>query len=151
ADAVSYTFNYDAATYQERARTIIARLKASGVTTVIDGGDVIFNVILTKEATSQAWFPEWFEAGNAADVDSIAKLNDPQQWKNAFGVSILSPIPDQPDTAKWFFNWYWGSQAANRSYSVEILSLALLMDGIQLAGPHLTPQSFRAGMFSYPP
>ena len=154
-DAVSYTNNYDVATYQERARVIASRLKSKGVNSVITGSDGVLNVVLSKEATAQAWFPEWvITAVGGNDVDLLARLNDQQQWSHAFGLSML-PTPVQGDPPPDIFEWYWGTETSRRTRGSTTLGIQwavfTMYTGLHMAGPHLTPQTWAAGMFAYPP
>ena len=73
---------------QENARTIIAKLKEAGVTTVIYYGDPSRPAALTKEATAQDYWPEWILGPNLLmDTTVFGRLTDGEQWKNGFGVS----------------------------------------------------------------
>src|SRR5207249_578320 len=106
--------------YQESARTIVAKMKAAGVTSVIDGGHVIFNPIVTKEATSQQWFPEWVEIGYGGnDLDLLARLNDPAQWQHAFGLATFPVGCDKPLPEQSFLNWYYGGSTTWNGPDVE--------------------------------
>lgn len=146
-------------TYQEVAPTMITKLKADGVTTVIDNGDFEFNPIITHAATSQLYFPEWFVAANGgADISLFERTNDQQQWAHAFGIGEIALAPGGWNPQIGTFDWYYGSHIpawyndhpapdAERMMS----NWLMLYAGLQLAGPHLTPATFQAGMFSDPP
>jgi hypothetical protein len=146
-------------TYQEVAPTMITRLKADGVTTVIDNGDFEFNPIISHAATSQLYFPEWFVAANGgSDISLFERTNDQQQWAHAFGIGEIALAPSGWNPQISTFDWYYGSHVpawtndhpapdAERMMS----NWLMLYAGIQLAGPHLTPQTFQAGMFADPP
>ncbi len=139
---------------EEVAPTLVAKLKDSGVTSVLVlPTDYQVTTALTKAATSNDYHPEWIVmgAGNV-DVAALARTFDQQQWKHAFGVSGLwVPVKDitagPSDVA---FQWYWGPNAG--AYSQGLFAdLELLFAGIHMAGPDLTPQNFKAGIFSRPP
>ena len=149
-DAIGFTQNYDVNTYQERARLMVAKFKDEGVNSVVDGGDVILNIFLSKEATNQNWFPEWVLTGTGACVDTLAKLSDPLQFKNAFGLCEFPPPVKAPTKTVDYFDWYYGSQAGSRNNKVVPATHALFT-GIHLAGPRLTPQTFKAALFAVPP
>ena len=57
-------YQLDPATIQASAAQIIAKLKASGVTTVIFSGDPVAPGDFTREATAQEYFPEWLLANS---------------------------------------------------------------------------------------
>ena len=145
--------------YQEVAPTLITRLKADGVTTVIDNGDFEFNPIITHAATSQLYFPEWFVAANGgADISLFERANDQQQWGHAFGIGEIALAPGgwnpQISTFKWYYGshvpaWYNDHPAPDAERMMS--NWLLLFAGIQLAGPDLTPATFQAGMFADPP
>jgi hypothetical protein len=138
---------------QERSRVAIARLKAAGVTTVLAGSDVLYTPVLTKEATAQQWFPEWVVTSYLGqDLDLFSRLNDQTQWRHAFGVGAsVGPASTQPLPQTVFYEWYWGDGTGNASTSGATIDLSALLTGIHLAGPHLTPFTFRDGLFSQPP
>ena len=149
-DAIGFTQNYDSATYQERARLMVARFKEKGVNSLINGGDIIFNVFLTKEATNQNWFPEWVLMGTAACVDPLARLADPLQMENAFGLCEFPLVVTEPTKTTTYFDWYYGEQAGNRNDTM-LWSTYALFGGIHLAGPRLTPETFKDALFALPP
>ena len=72
--------------------SLIGRLKARGVTTIIYGGDPIAMGSLMAEATRQDWFPEWVMTGGfSSERTSWGRPNDPRQMRHAFGVTPLAP------------------------------------------------------------
>lgn len=153
-DAISYTNNYDLTTYQERARLIVSRLKDKGVNSVIAASDGVLDVFLSQQATAQAWFPEWVIAAvGGSDVDLLARLADQQQWRHAFGLSML-PAPVQNEAPATMFDWYWGNQAGqktrgNSTFGVKWAAFTIYT-GLHMAGPNLNPQTWAAGMFAFP-
>lgn len=152
ADRIDYDPS-DIPGQQERSRVAIARLKASGVTTVLAGTDVLYTPVLTKEATAQQWFPEWVVTSYLGqDLDLFSRLNDQTQWRHAFGVGAsVGPASTQPLPQSIFYNWYWGDGKADSNTSAATVDLSALLTGIHLAGPRLTPFTFRDALFSQPP
>ena len=72
-----------------QAPALIARLKASGVTSVIFSGDPVAPQALTRAATGQHWFPEWIITGSTlTDTAAFGRSFDQRQWAHAFGVSF---------------------------------------------------------------
>ena len=152
AEAVPYTL--DPARLQEQAVTAIARLKGAGVTTVIFAGDPLAPATLTAEATAQDWYPEWF-FGNVALVDTtvFARTYDQEQWAHAAGVTQNS-VGIDPSRTSWNYlhEWYYGEPVpATGAASATFIGPSLLFYGIHAAGPTLTPENFRAGMFELAP
>ena len=70
---------------------MVAKFKAAGVTSIVNFASFLLDIGITKEATSQRWFPEWVLAGwGGADIELFARLFDPPQWQLAFGRHGLS-------------------------------------------------------------
>ena len=148
------TYVLDLAKAPERATTIIARMKEAGVTTVIFLGDPLMPIHLTAAATQQGYFPEWVIAGTAyTDTSVFGRRYDQRQWAHAFGVSPLGVRMPRTDGDAWrVHEWYTGSEPAARTLApVLYAQLRLLFTGIHLAGPALSPGTFREGMFRAPP
>src|SRR5262245_35605530 len=146
----------DATISAQQAPTIVGKLKAAGVTTVIDFADQQMNIALTKEATKQEWYPEWVIAGypQYADLASTARAYDRGQVNQMFGLSVFQPFvattPEQQTlAATGNYAWLWGPQAGTTSPRTA-LGTAWLLNGIHAAGPKLTVKSFQQGLFSLP-
>lgn len=139
----------DLAQAQEEARTIITRLKEAGVTSVIIAGDAFFPIYLTEAATAQDYRPEWIVTGSGGtDAAALARRYDQEQWAHAFGISLLVARVD-PDADAQDVNiasWYHGEELS--SYP-QIFDFGRLFLGIHLAGPELTPETYRDAMFSW--
>lgn len=152
--AIAVPYTLDPARLQEQAVTAIARLKGAGVTTVIFAGDPLAPATLTAEATAQDWYPEWM-IGNVALVDTtvFGRTYDQQQWAHAFGVTQTSARL-KPSQASWnrLHEWYFGEPVPASGVAAATFSgVSLVFSGIQAAGPTLTPESFRDGLFERSP
>jgi hypothetical protein len=135
----------------EDSATIVARLKDKGVTSVIFAGDGFFPIYLTAAATQQDYNPEWIITGSlGTDVTALARRYDQKQWAHAFGISglVARVDPDTIDQEENPVSWYLGEQL--EAYP-NIFDLGLVFSGIHLAGPNLTPDTFRDGLFSLKP
>jgi Periplasmic binding protein len=149
ADRIPYILDLSKAT--EDAGTIVARLKDKGVTSVIFSGDGFFPIYLTGAATQQDYNPEWVVTGSVGtDVTALARRYDQKQWAHAFGISqlVARVDPDQLEKEANPVSWYLGKTLD--AYP-QIFDLGLVSSGIQLAGPDLTPDTFRAGLYSLKP
>lgn len=147
-------YNLDLAKLPERAATIIAKLKAADVTTVIFLGDPIMPIYLTKEATKQNFFPEWVVTGTfLTDSTTLGRAYDPEQWQHAFGLSNLAVrTPLEQQEGYRLYQWYFGQPPeAAKTQALLYQALGTLFLGIHMAGPNLTPQTFQGGLFKYPP
>lgn len=137
---------------QETARTVVAALQESDVTSVILAGDPVFPTFLTAEATAQGYFPEWVVMGYAyTDTAVFGRTYDARQWKHAFGVSLL-PVrqADDIDELAQILVWQSGRPPVASTFRVLVQAPLIFFTGIHLAGPDLTPETFRAGLFRYP-
>ncbi len=152
--AVNETYILDPPKLPERAATIIAKMKAAGVTTIVFLGDPLMPISLTKEATKQDYFPEWVVTGTVlTDTTTLGRSYDQAQWKHAFGLSNLPVrLPLEQQEPYRLYEWYYGKPPpAPKTIALIYQQLSLLALGIDMAGPDLTPQTFQAGMFNYPP
>ena len=138
---------------QQEAPNMAAQLKGAGVTTVILVTDPALPYFLTGAATQQDYWPEWFVTGSAlTDLDILGQFYDQDQWQNAYGQSFLSDIFQGKDSES-----YRAYKAVRPNDEPAVTrdqyyySFLMLFIGLQMAGPNLTPQTFQAGMFAYPP
>jgi hypothetical protein len=145
-------FLLDLAKSQENARTIITKLKKAGVTTVIYTGDPFTPGPLTHEATRQDYHPEWILGPSVlGDSTFFARMMDGDQWKNGFGMSVLAgrADPDTNDSVK-IYRWAFGEKPPANTVNVTEPGIRFVFTGIQMAGPKLTPQTFRDALFRLP-
>ena len=143
--------NLDPTATQEQARTIIAKFKDSGVSSAVFSGDPLSPIFFTQEATKQAYQPEWIITGSAlTDVAFFARTYDQTQWARAFGISYLTARVDEAVTENelTMAQWHFGAKLTS---SPAVLGLGRLYLGMHLAGPKLTPETFRDGLFSFKP
>jgi hypothetical protein len=147
------SFFLDPSKLQENARTIVTKMKDAGVTTAIYTGDPLTPASLTKEATAQNFHPEWIVGPTVlADTSIFARTFDQDQWNHAFGIALVPGRVPQNLNGSWFlYNWFHGAPPPNNTYGVISPGVLLFARGVQLAGPKLTPQTFRDGLFRYPP
>lgn len=147
-DHVDYFLNLP--TMQSDARTIATRLKQKNATSILFTGDPIFPIFLTTEMTKENYFPEWVMSGTVlADTNVFARKFDQQQWQHAFGLQLVpARIPqDKQDSFTLHQWWFKGAAPPDANgYSIVKGDVELLMDGLQLAGPRLTPEAFRNGL-----
>jgi hypothetical protein len=146
-------FFLDLARAQENARTIITKFKDAGVTTIIYTGDPITPSSLTAEATAQDYFPEWILGQSVlADIAVFGRLNDGEQWKNGFGISLPAGRAEEETTNSYrLYQWFNGEPPPNNTYGVINPEVSYVMRCIHLAGPELTPETCRDGFYRIPP
>jgi hypothetical protein len=120
---------------------------------VIPAADIFGTAFLTKEATSQNYNPEWLITGyGTQDFTLWARaLYDPAQWSHAFGFGQMGPgLQSGGDFQQRFYEWYWGKNRGTY-HPANMAPIGLLFSGIHLAGPNLTPETFKAGKFADQP
>jgi hypothetical protein len=143
----------DVAATQEQARPIVQKMKEAGVTSIIMSVDPFGPIFFTQEATRQLWGPEWILTGSAlTDTSFFARLYDQNQWSHAFGVSYLAArLPQEEGEAYKLLRWQYNRPPSGPAgYGVLQSPIALLFNGVHLAGPKLTPLTFRQGMYAQP-
>jgi hypothetical protein len=148
AEEIGYELN--PGTLAEQASTAIARLQAAGVTSVIIGGDPIAPKTFTEVATQQGYFPEWVLNGAALqDTTAFGRTYDQQQWAHAFGISSLEArTRNGLGDAERLYQWWAGEYPpADDTVGVLYPNPLMFFAGLQAAGPDLTMETFRAGIF----
>ena len=149
---VNVAYQLDLGTMSNQAASLITKMQADGVTTMLCGCDPIIPVFLSGVANRQGYFPEFIVVGTAlTDFDIVGQLWNQNFAKHAFGVSPLTaPMPASQSIG---YAAYKSVRPDEPAFSVELIyyQMAQMAIGLQMAGPNLTPQSFEKGMFSYPP
>jgi hypothetical protein len=150
---ITETYTFDIGKMPERATTIIAKMKAAGITSIIFLGDPIMPIYLTQQATAQNYHPEWIVTGTVlTDTTVLGRMYDQSQWTHAFGMSNLAArTPREVGDAWHLHEWYYGKPptAANTS-GIIYPPLQQMFLGIHMAGPNLSAETFKQGMFNYP-
>ena len=87
------------------------------------------------------------------DTTVFGRLYDQDQWAHAFGISGLpARLPQKKGEAWRLYEWYYGTEPeAKGTIAVINEPIRLFMLGVHMAGPNLTPETFRDGLFNYPP
>lgn len=141
----------DPVTLQSVVAEKIAKLKEAGVTSVVFSGDPLAPAYLTAEATAQDYHPEWILTGSAlVDATTFARTFDQEQWSHAFGPSgLFARGRPEASFAYGLYAWFHGEPPlADDSTAVLFPYPTTTFAGLQAAGPDLTPDSYRAGLFS---
>jgi hypothetical protein len=153
AEVLSYQL--EPARLAEQATSIISKLKSAGVTTVLLQADPIAPSTFTEEATAQEYFPEWVIAGGLlSDTSVFGRAYDQKQWAHAFGFSNTraASLPADQTAAFRLHEWFFGEDPpAVKSSPVLYPNPSVFFNGVQSAGPNLTPETFRDGIFSATP
>jgi hypothetical protein len=155
-DGCEASYLYDPGRNQQDMTTMIARLKAAGVTTVIMVVDPLTPIIITAEASRQQFFPEWFVTGTGlSDTSAAGRLYDKNQWSHAFGLSPLWVTwvdVKQSEGYREFHHGMPGMQPGDEGVLINIYRAPVqqVFTGIHMAGPKLTADTFTQGMYNYP-
>jgi hypothetical protein len=139
---------------QNDAPGLIAKLKASGVTSVLFSGDPVAPQPLTVAATGQEYFPEWVMTGAAlTDTSAFARTYDQKQWAHAFGVSFGAARNDpEVNGSQFLYKWYFGKDApSSTAAATSVINPALFFAVIQGMGPKVTAQDFQDALFAGQP
>lgn len=151
-EQISYSLA-DLVASPEVATNVVSKLKAAGVTTVLLQPDPIAPKSFTEEATKQNYFPEWVDAaGTLIDTAAFGRSYDQGQWAHMFGISFLAARVKQEVADKFdLYTWYTGQKAPSEGSGVLFPRPGLFFAGLQAAGPNLTADTFRQGLFFGPP
>ena len=152
--AETVTYPLDPGRAQELAASAIARFKEAGVTSVIIRADPITAPAFSNEATKQDWFPEWVLAAYPfTDASTFGRTFDQDQWTHAFGISFLPPASEPTITPPYqLYEWYFGEPPpADDALILIYPQVALFFTGLEYAGPNLTVENLRDGLFAFPP
>ncbi len=135
----------------QEASTAIARMQASGATTVICAFcDFISPFLLTADATQANYYPEWFATDFSDGITRSLPGKHPEQWSHAIALGYQDQ-PLRQQEADQVFRMIDPTGRIIPTFPFLYASLLLLFDGLQAAGPDLTPQTFARGLGSLPP
>lgn len=147
---------YDPGRNQQDVTNLVASLKSAGVTTIYTLWDPLYPILITREATNQNYFPEWFVVGTGlSDTTTAGRLYDQSQWRHAFGISPLWVTWSRVADSSGYREYHHGmpGEADGREgvlVNIYRARIQTLFRGIQMAGPRLTNETFTAGMFAFP-
>ncbi|MDY7106994.1 MAG: ABC transporter substrate-binding protein [Actinomycetota bacterium] len=148
------SYQLDPGRLPEQATSVIAKLKESGVTTVILQADPVAPANFTQEATAQEYFPEWVVTGGTlTDTTTFGRVFDQEQWDSAFGITTgAAETAPEIDPGFALYEWYTGAPPpADETAPILYATPALFFSGLGSAGPVLTPETFRDGLFAGEP
>jgi hypothetical protein len=142
---IKYALNI--ATAQQQATSMIAQLKAAGVTTVVCGCDPIGPVFFSQAANTQQYRPEWDTLWWG---DPSQRSVDSSQWEHSIAIGVSGEIPPKERLEAYAAMKMAGAEPAQPNYPIPYYNLLQLFLGLQAAGPRLTPETFQQGLFSLP-
>ena len=148
---------YDPGANQNDITAIMTKFKSEGCTTIVPLIDPIMPILMTREATNQQYFPEWFIVGTGlSDTTTIGRFYDQAQWEHAFGISPLWVTWERVEQSAGFREFHHGMPGRSPGdegvlINIYRASVQTLFRGIHMAGPILTNETFAAGIYAYPP
>ena len=156
ADALAFDSSEDPATLEQVAATQVERLKSDGVNNIVIIAGAVYSGLLSRAAAQQDYYPEWTLSGyNLQDTAVLTRAAmDPKEWAHAFGIGLVPPLesPISISERSEIIEWADGHQPADDVTNGQIYLLARdIMAGIQLAGPDLTPATFKQALFTMQP
>ena len=142
-------YSLDLTTGADELSNMIAKMKSAGVTTVLCGCDPVTPLQYMADADQQGYHPEWIAIpyGNA-----FTRL--PSQDQESHDISANNPtIPKAQEESNAVLELSGDPNASKLPAALvqgAYAPMLMLFDGIQAAGPDLTPQTFQAGLDSLP-
>ncbi len=144
------------ATSAQEAEQAVAQLASDGITTVIFVTHSSDTIQVLAQADSASYHAEWMMGFSFWNTSwpATGPLPPTDQWDHAFGLDYenkLVPVQDNP----WYqavmeedptFPWPYAPLSYNGWYAYE--GMLLFVSGLQMAGPHLTPQTFQQGLWN---
>jgi len=162
---VDASYNFDVAQGPQTAQTIISKFHSQNVTTIIQIADALSPEYFTREATNEAYFPEWLQTGTGlTDTTFFGRLYDQNQWGHSFGMSSLWVFWTHLNVSEGYREYHDAcpfvfpndpSQCADGKEGIGVntyrAGFIYLFAGISGAGPNLNAQTFDQGIYAYPP
>lgn len=146
--ARSLSYAIDIASAQQDSVSAMAQMKAAGVTTLVCFCDSTFPVFLSRAADQQDYGPEWLVQ---RWPDPWNRLPSQDQWARSMQLGGATQPLATTEVGRVMDAATNGAGAASPdSVSPLYEQLLVFFSALQAAGPHLTPDSFQAGMFALP-
>lgn len=142
---VSYSINV--ATFQAQATNMVAQLKSAGATTALCFCDPLVPIFLSQAADQQQYRPEWTEPYYR---DPQGRLMSQSQWAHAFSNGGEGPPKIRSEAYRVFKLAKPNEEPKEQYYDVAYYTVLMIFNGLQAAGPRLTPESLQNGYFSLP-
>ncbi len=147
--AKSETYSLDYAQASQEGTAAMAAFRADGVTTVLCMCDPVMPIFFAQAANTQSYYPEWVVPNY---LDPAGQQVSSSQWSHAISIDGWPMPPAGQGEAYHAFELAApGKQPAEQYYMVAYYTMLQVFEGLQAAGPDLTPASFAGGMASLPP
>ncbi len=152
----TFDYSFDIGSLAGQAPAIMSDFKSKGVTTVICACDPITPSALAAAAVAQGYYPEWLTLnfGNSITRGIMNSTAAKAEWAHDATIYTQS-VP--PQDSEYALAYKLATGHALRGMTATIQAEAIypnilfLFDGLQQAGPDLTPETFQRGVWSLPP
>jgi hypothetical protein len=144
---VSYAINV--AQFGPQGGSIAAQMKAAGVTTLLCYCDPLVPIFLSNAAEQQQYQPEWYEPYYR---DPQGRLESQSEWAHAISYGGTSYARPTSEAYRVFKTAQPNGEpkASDQYFDVNYVTVLHIFNALQAAGPNLTPETLRRGMFSLP-
>jgi hypothetical protein len=149
AAAASYTL--DLGTLAQQTAQIASQFASAGVTTVLlENLDAIVPLYLGQAFDNANLQPEWVAS---EFIPVFTRLYASDQWDHSVTISPWGALPaiDTMEATSVYEKASGGAAPLEPYFILNYYQLLLAFQGIQAAGPDLTPQTFQKGLASLPP
>jgi hypothetical protein len=134
---------------QSEMQNAISQMKASHVTSVVCGCDPTGIIYATQAADQQDYHPEWLSEWLP---DQFARNYSQDQWAHDVSIGLGPfPAPSQMEAYQVFKLADPNGQPDEPYYWYIYYQLLYVFNGLQAAGPDLTPATLLAGFQHLPP
>lgn len=130
----------------------IARFRSEGVTTVVNYTTLLTFLPMQQAADASGYFPEWMLSGEyGLDFNDIGRLLPQGQMLHAFGLSGWEvPLPfAETECYRAYKSMDPDAEPDESVCRIFFHQVMQVVNGLQNAGPILTPETFAAGMYRY--
>ncbi len=147
-----YQYAQDIDRAQEQRKAGLAKMREAGVTFLTCVCDAIAPYFMIITEDEDQYWPENFVAGTGyMDHDFVGRLYDVSTtWNRAWGISTL-PVLENLSADDAARVWKATGRSGNPPYTAAAADWSyyqMVAEGIHLAGPNLTPESFEQGSFN---
>ena len=137
----------------EQMSSMMANIRSNGVTTIVGSTGLSDGSVLMGAAEAAGFKPEWvFLNSYGIDFNDAARLLPAGQITQYFGMSGWELPRPEADTDCYRAYKSVDPQGTPDSNFCRLIYISIehVVNGIQEAGPHLTAESFRDGMYAVP-
>ena len=151
-DPGDLAFDYNGGDNQQVA-SMMAKIRSSGATTVVGSTGLSDGEVVLASAEASGFYPEWVLLNSyGLDFNDSARLLPPNQLAHLFGMSGWElPQPAEDTDCYRAYKSIDPSGTPDSNFCrLLYIQIEHVVNGIQEAGPHLTPETFEKGLYAMP-